>query len=78
MDLELYLNEARVLARLSHPNIVPVHDVGRTDDGRGFVVSMYVSGGDLAARLKGGRPAFIGIGPARRRTLRCDALRPHP
>jgi eukaryotic-like serine/threonine-protein kinase len=59
VDLELYLNEARVLARLSHPNIVPVHDVGHTADGRGYVVSMFVSGGDLAARLKLGRPAFV-------------------
>ena len=72
VDLELYLNEARVLARLSHPNIVPVHDVGRTDDGRGFVVSMYVSGGDLAARLKGGRPAFIES--AKLVAALCDAM----
>ena len=34
MDVEAYLDEARMLARLSHPNIVPVYDVGRTDDGR--------------------------------------------
>ncbi len=72
VDLELYLNEARVLARLSHPNIVPVHDVGRTDDGRGFVVSMFVSGGDLAARLKGGRPAFVDS--ARIVAALCDAM----
>ena len=72
MDLELYLNEARVLARLSHPNIVPVHDVGHTDDGRGFVVSMFVSGGDLAARLKLGRPAFAES--ARLVAAVCDAM----
>src|SRR5262245_45452845 len=28
-DVEAYLAEARILARLDHPNIVPVHDVGR-------------------------------------------------
>ncbi len=71
-DFELYLNEARVLARLSHPNIVPVHDVGHTEDGLGFVVSMYVNGGDLAARLKAGRPAFTES--ARIVASLCDAM----
>src|SRR5438552_3543828 len=27
-DVEAYLAEARILARLDHPNIVPVHDAG--------------------------------------------------
>jgi eukaryotic-like serine/threonine-protein kinase len=58
VDVESYLEEARLLARLSHPNIVPVHDVGRTDDGRCYVVSKYMEGGDVAARLRQGRPAF--------------------
>jgi serine/threonine protein kinase/formylglycine-generating enzyme required for sulfatase activity len=55
LDLESYLEEARVLARLSHPHIVPVYDVGRTKDGSCFVVSRYIDGGDLASRLARGR-----------------------
>jgi hypothetical protein len=47
-----FLSEARILARLKHPGIVPVHDVGRARDGRCYVVSEYIEGGDLAQRLK--------------------------
>jgi serine/threonine protein kinase len=37
-------NEARVLARLEHPGIVPVHDIGRLADGRAFYVMKLVRG----------------------------------
>jgi serine/threonine-protein kinase len=41
---ELLVGEARSLARLSHPNIVPVFDVGRTKDGRVWVAMEFVDG----------------------------------
>ena len=44
--------EARTLATLDHPAIVPVYDVGRADDGRCYVVSKYIRGEDLGQRLK--------------------------
>jgi serine/threonine protein kinase len=47
-DVEAYLAEARMLARLDHPGIVPVYEVGRTEDGLCFVVSKYIEGCDLA------------------------------
>ena len=47
-----YLNEAQILAKLDHPHIVPVYDVGRTDDGLCFVVSKLIEGSDLAVRIK--------------------------
>jgi serine/threonine protein kinase len=39
--------EARILARLEHPGVVPVHDVGRLDDGRVFYVMKLVKGSPL-------------------------------
>ena len=57
-DVEAFLVEARILAKLDHPNIVPVHDVGRTEDGLCFVVSKLIEGSDLAVRIEQARPSF--------------------
>ena len=38
------MREARVLARLEHPGIVPVHDVGTLADGRVFYAMKFVEG----------------------------------
>jgi serine/threonine protein kinase/formylglycine-generating enzyme required for sulfatase activity len=51
-DAEAYLAEARVVASLDHANIVPVHDVGTTGNGSCYVVSKFIEGSDLAARLR--------------------------
>src|SRR5262245_4915325 len=40
--------EARVVARLAHPNVVAVYDVGR-DRGMAYLVMELVDGGSLAA-----------------------------
>jgi serine/threonine protein kinase len=40
--------EAQVIARLEHPGIVPVHDIGRLTDGRIFYVMKWVRGVNLA------------------------------
>src|SRR5947209_15123770 len=39
---EIHLSEARAVANLDHPNIVPVYDVGGTDDCPVFIVSKYI------------------------------------
>ena len=51
-DAEAYLAEARTVANLDHPGIVPVYDVGSTDDCPCYVVSKYIEGSNLAERLK--------------------------
>ena len=44
--------EARILANLEHPAIVPVHDVGILPDGRVFYVMKYVQGNRLDSHLQ--------------------------
>jgi serine/threonine protein kinase/formylglycine-generating enzyme required for sulfatase activity len=51
-DAEAYLSEARALASLDHPHIVPVLDVGSTPEFPCFFVSKYVEGSNLAQHLK--------------------------
>ncbi|MEW4527644.1 SUMF1/EgtB/PvdO family nonheme iron enzyme [Maioricimonas sp. JC845] len=55
-DATLWLNEARVVAQLDHPHIVPVFDVGSTDDVPCYIVSKYIDGLSLAARMREDRP----------------------
>ena len=46
-DTDRMLREARILARLEHPGIVPVHDVGVLPDGRAWYVMKRVRGSRL-------------------------------
>lgn len=56
---ERFLREARLAARLSHPNVVSVYDAGEEPDGRPYIVMEYVEGETLAdvVRERGQLPA---------------------
>jgi eukaryotic-like serine/threonine-protein kinase len=65
------IREARVLARLEHPGIVPVHDVGTLSDGRVFYTMKFIEGQRLDKHI-----ATVNSVPDRLRLfLRvCDAV----
>ena len=55
-------NEAHTIARLQHPNIVGIYEVGRTADGLPFYSMPYLSHGHLAQRdLRGDQPRVAEI-----------------
>ena len=49
-----FLNEAKVMVQLDHPNIRQVYDYGEID-GRPTIVMEYLEGDDLKARMKRGQ-----------------------
>jgi serine/threonine protein kinase len=50
------IREARILARLEHPSIVPVHDVGLLPDGRPFYTMKRVRGRRLDQHITSSTP----------------------
>jgi tRNA A-37 threonylcarbamoyl transferase component Bud32 len=56
-ELDRFLREARSVARLRHPAIVSVHEVGQ-HDGVPYLVSDFVQGVTLADLLSARRPGF--------------------
>ena len=55
-EQDAFLDEARKAAKLRHPGIVSVHDVGRDDD-LFFIVSDFIDGKNLAEIIANGHPA---------------------
>ncbi len=49
--IQMFLNEARLAARLTHPNVVQIYDLGRVG-GQYFIAMEYVNGVDLSRVLK--------------------------
>ncbi len=55
-----FIHEARVTAMLEHPNVMPVHDIGTTDNGRVYFTMKNITGASLGdairAEKKGATP----------------------
>jgi len=49
--IEMFVDEAKIAAELSHPNIVQIYDLGKKDDYY-FIAMEYVSGKDLRGILQ--------------------------
>jgi serine/threonine protein kinase len=49
--IDMFLDEARLAATLSHPNVVHVYDIGAGDDGYFFAME-YLHGEDVSSLLK--------------------------
>lgn len=56
-DAQSYLAEARTVASLDHPNIVPVYDIGQTESGGIYIVSKFIEGETLFDLIEGDRPS---------------------
>jgi eukaryotic-like serine/threonine-protein kinase len=49
-----FMQEARAVSSLDHPNIAVVHEVNETDDGRAFICMAYYDGQTIKQRLATG------------------------
>ncbi len=74
-----FVEEAQLLARLQHPGIVPIYEVGCLVDGRLYFTMQEIHGSDFGAYLEqlGGQP--LGDSPTLRRLIDtfqrvCDAV----
>ena len=50
--VDRFKNEARIMAKLDHPAIVPVYDFGETTEGQLYIVMSFVDGTDVQKMLQ--------------------------
>ncbi len=53
--LTRFIEEPQVAGQLDHPGVVPVHELGKTPDGRPYIVMKWVEGPTLHDLLRGER-----------------------
>ena len=59
--LTMFVDEAKVVARLAHPNIVPIFDLGRIDDSY-YIAMELVQGRDLRSVIRRARQRRVELG----------------
>jgi eukaryotic-like serine/threonine-protein kinase len=52
-----FFREAQAAGRLSHPNLITIHDIGEAD-GSPYIVMEFLDGADLGRTIRGGRLSF--------------------
>ena len=61
-DLKMFLHEARILAGLNHPNIVPIHDIGIDENNQPYFTMKLLSGESLGCildRLRANEESYV-------------------
>jgi phosphate/phosphite/phosphonate ABC transporter binding protein len=58
--VDMFLQEARIVARLSHPNIVQIHELGE-DGGSYFIAMEYVAGSSFRELLRAAARAGVHV-----------------
>ncbi len=56
-----FIEEIRIVGHLEHPNIVPIHDVGKDENGQYYFIMKYVYGEtlqDIITKLRSGDPEY--------------------
>ena len=61
--VSMFADEARLAARLTHPNVVPIYDFGNVDDAY-FIAMEYVDGMDLRSLLQDLSRSGLSLEPA--------------
>jgi serine/threonine protein kinase len=59
-----FMQEAQLTAQLEHPNIVPVHELGTSEQGKPFYTMKFVQGTtlhDLLEKIKAGDPETMAV-----------------
>ena len=67
INVERFIDEARIVNQIGHPNIVDVFAFGQTRDGRSYFVMEWLKGESLRMRAARGRLALDEV---------CDVIRP--
>ncbi|UJR78790.1 serine/threonine-protein kinase [Sandaracinus amylolyticus] len=72
--ISMFLDEARLAARIRHPNVVPTLDISDTEGDGYFLVMEYIEGDHLGALLREAARAHTPIPPSIAARLVIDAL----